>query len=200
MRSRDWCGSSIEKFMPRYYTHILVLACFATLFLDCYAPAFFGDRQFGYRDAAHYYYPLYQKVQEEWKAGRWPLWEREENAGMPLLGNPTAAVLYPGKLVFTILPYAWGIRVYVVIHTALAFATMLVLTALMAGELGRLDSGRAELCLRNADLVPVLQYRLPRRSILVAPRVSCGRPLGSSGPPMGPRRVGDGADDADARR
>ncbi len=92
--------------MPGPITFLLILACFSTLFLSCYAPALFGDRQFGYRDAAHYYYPLEQRVQEEWRAGRWPLWEPEENAGMPLLGNPTAAVFYPGKLVFAFLSYA----------------------------------------------------------------------------------------------
>jgi hypothetical protein len=106
---------------------LLILACFGTLLLICYAPVLFGDRQFGYRDAAQYYYPLYQRVQAEWNAGRWPLWEREENAGMPLLGNPTAAVLYPGKLIFAMMPYAWGARIYVVAHTALAFVSMLVL-------------------------------------------------------------------------
>ena len=68
----------------------------------------FLDRQFGYRDAGHYYYPLNQRVQEEWNQGRWPLWEPEENAGMPLLGNPTAAVLYPGKLVFRRLAVCLG--------------------------------------------------------------------------------------------
>ena len=60
-------------------------------------------------------------------SGRWPLWEPEENAGLPLVGNPTAAVFYPGKLVFAVLPYAWGARVYVVGHTVLAFVAMLVL-------------------------------------------------------------------------
>jgi len=113
--------------MRQLFTFFLLLTCFATLFLTCYGTALFGDGQFGYRDAGHYYYPLHQRVQEEWNAGRWPLWEREENAGMPLLGNPTAAVLYPGKIVFAILPYAWGARVYVVAHTALAFVAMLVL-------------------------------------------------------------------------
>jgi hypothetical protein len=113
--------------MRRFLPSILIMACFATLFLSSYAPALFGDRQFGYRDAAQYYYPLYQRVQEEWNAGRWPLWEREENAGMPLLGNPAAAVLYPGKLIFAMMPYAWGARVYIVTHTALAFVSMLVL-------------------------------------------------------------------------
>ena len=113
--------------MRHLFTLFLVLTCFAALFLICYAPTLFLDRQFGFRDSAHYYYPLNQRVQEEWNQGRWPLWEPEENAGMPLLGNPTAAVLYPGKLVFAVLPYAWGARVYVVAHTALAFFAMLLL-------------------------------------------------------------------------
>ena len=43
------------------------------------------------------------------------------NAGMPLLGNPTAAVLYPGKLVFAILPDAWAARIYVVVRSAPGF-------------------------------------------------------------------------------
>jgi hypothetical protein len=106
---------------------VVTLGCFATIFLVCYAAALYGDRQFGYRDAGHYYYPLYQRVQKEWDAGRWPLWEREENSGVPLVGNPTAAVFYPGKLAYACLPYAWAARVYIVAHTALAFFAMLAL-------------------------------------------------------------------------
>ena len=113
--------------MRGWFTLLLVMVCFATLFLTCYGKALFGGGQFCYRDAGYYYYPLHERVQAEWNAGRWPLWEPEENAGSPLLGNPTAAVLYPGKVVFAILPYAWAARVYVVAHTALAFLTMLVL-------------------------------------------------------------------------
>jgi hypothetical protein len=105
----------------------LIFVCFSVLFLSCYAPAFFLDRQFGYRDAGHYYYPLNLRVQEEWNQRRWPLWEPEENAGMPILGNPTAAVFYPGKLAFAVLPYPWAARVYIVMHSALAFVTMLIL-------------------------------------------------------------------------
>ena len=55
---------------------------------------------------------------------RWPLWAPEANAGTPLLGNPTAAVLYPGKLVFFLLPYPWAVRVYVIGHVVLAFGAM----------------------------------------------------------------------------
>jgi hypothetical protein len=75
----------------------LIIVSLAALTLSCHGGALLRGEQFGYRDATHYYYPLYQKVQQEWSAGRWPLWEPEENGGMPLLGNPTAAVLYPGK-------------------------------------------------------------------------------------------------------
>ena len=113
--------------MRHGFPWIVIGLCFAAIFLACYAPALFMDRQFGYRDAGNYYYPLNKRVQAEWNAGRWPLWEPEENAGMPLLGNPTAAVFYPGKLVFAALPYAWAARTYVVLHSALAFVSMLVL-------------------------------------------------------------------------
>ncbi len=113
--------------MRHYLLIFLVFACFAGLFLGCYWPVFFSDRQFGFRDAAHFYYPLYQRVQTEWEQGRLPLWEPEENAGMPLLGNPTAAVLYPGKAIYAVLPYAWGARIYIVAHSALAFLAMLAL-------------------------------------------------------------------------
>ncbi|MGC8642932.1 MAG: hypothetical protein ACP5XB_24000, partial [Isosphaeraceae bacterium] len=113
--------------MRRWLTPLLIIACFTTLFLACYGNALVGGGQFSYRDAGHYYYPLHQRVQAEWNAGRWPLWEPEEDAGMPLLGNPTAAVLYPGKVVFAFLPYPWAARTYVVAHTALAFLAMLIL-------------------------------------------------------------------------
>ena len=85
----------------------LIIGCFAALIIACFGDALFRGRQFGYRDAGHFYYPLYERVQQEWNAGRWPLWEPEENAGMPLLGNPTAAVLYPGKVIFALFLIRW---------------------------------------------------------------------------------------------
>lgn len=105
----------------------LPVACLAALLLICFHRVLFGGHQFAYRDAAHYYYPLYQRVQHEWDQGRWPLWEPEENSGMPLLGNPTAAVLYPGKIIYALFPYAWGARLYIVAHVVLAFGSMMAL-------------------------------------------------------------------------
>lgn len=102
----------------------LALGCLGVLLFAAFGPVLVRDRQFAFQDAGHYYYPLLERVQQEWKAGRWPLWAPEASAGTPLLGNPTAAVLYPGKLVFFLLPHAWAVRVYVVGHVALAFGAM----------------------------------------------------------------------------
>ncbi len=113
--------------MRRLVPLLLSLACLLALVFWCYGAVLFGNRQFGFRDAVQYYYPLYERVQKEWESGRWPLWEPEENAGMPLLGNPTVAVLYPGKLIYAVFPYAWAARLYVVAHTVLAFGAMRLL-------------------------------------------------------------------------
>ena len=110
--------------MRRFLTLALGVACALTLFLACFWPVLARGQQFGYRDAGHYYYPLYQRVQQEWAKGRLPLWDARENAGMPLLGNPTAAVLYPGKLIYAALPYPWAARVYVLAHVVLAWVGM----------------------------------------------------------------------------
>jgi hypothetical protein len=113
--------------MRRLGVIVLPLIGLTTLLAVLFGAAIWGGEQFGYRDAAHFYYPLYQRVEQEWNAGRIPLWEAEENAGMPLIGNPTAAVLYPGKLIYRVLPYAWAARMYVVAHVLLAGAAMYLL-------------------------------------------------------------------------
>ena len=99
---------------------IIAAVCFLIIHGFYFKDILFSDAQFGYQDAADFYYPLYQRVQQEWSAGRFPLWEPEENGGMPLLGNPTSAVLYPGKLIYAVLPYPWAARIYPLAHILLA--------------------------------------------------------------------------------
>jgi hypothetical protein len=97
------------------------------LLVSCFGGVLFGGLQFAFRDSTHFYYPLYHRVQEEWAAGRLPLWDQGENGGTPLLGNASAAVLYPGKVIFALVPYAWGTRLYTVAHELLAFWAMVAL-------------------------------------------------------------------------
>jgi hypothetical protein len=69
------------------------LACFSSLLLACFRTVLFEDGQFAHFDAAFFYYPLYQRVQQEWAAGRRPRWDPGQNGGTPLLAIPMAAVL-----------------------------------------------------------------------------------------------------------
>ena len=114
-------------YVRRVATFGAALALLVALLFAFFADVLLRDRQFAFQDAGHYYYPLLRRVQQEWEAGRWPLWAPESSAGTPLLGNPTAAVLYPGKLVFFLLPHPWAVRAFTVGHIALAFGAMWVL-------------------------------------------------------------------------
>ncbi len=141
--------------MSRRIIPVSIALGLLVLIFACYGDVLCRGRQFAYRDAAHFYYPLYERVQAEWEAGRWPLWEPEENGGMPLLGNPTAAVLYPGKLVYAVLPYPWAARVYIVAHSLLAFGAMWFLVRSWGTSL----TGAAIAALSYAFGVPILfQY------------------------------------------
>lgn len=86
--------------------------------------ALLSDEAFVFRDAAHYYYPLYKFVAGQWGEGRVPLWNPQENLGQPLLADATAAVLYPGKLVFALpLSFNTNYKLYIIGHLILAAAT-----------------------------------------------------------------------------
>ena len=100
--------------MRRTVVPVVGLGCLLGLLVFCNRSVLFAGEQFAYRDVGRYYYPLYLQVEREWEAGRLPLWDSSQNGGMPLLGNPTAAVLYPGKLVLALVPHAWGVRLYII--------------------------------------------------------------------------------------
>ncbi len=103
---------------------LFVLGSIAGLFAWLFADALFGSGVFVFRDAGHYYYPLLKFVAGEWGQGRLPLWNPYENLGVPLAADPTAAVFYPGKLVFALpIGFAWAYKLYIMGHVLLAAGT-----------------------------------------------------------------------------
>lgn len=89
----------------------------AGTFYDCIA----YNIVFAYRDAAHFYPPVYDLVWQEWAAGRVPLWNPYLNCGQPLLGMGTAGVFYPPQIIATaICGSAMAVNVYGIFHLALA--------------------------------------------------------------------------------
>src|SRR4051794_21453727 len=80
-------GGPITMLLRRAVLPLLGPGCALALLLVVYRPVLFLGEQFAFRDAAHYYYPLYLRVQQEWQSGRWPLWDPWQNAGQPLLAS-----------------------------------------------------------------------------------------------------------------
>lgn len=80
-------------------------------------------RFFAFRDAGFYYYPLYEWIGNRWQLdGAVPLWNFQENGGLPLVSDPTSALWYPGKWIFAApLPYPVCFQLFLSGHLVLAW-------------------------------------------------------------------------------
>ncbi|QDU74522.1 Bacterial membrane protein YfhO [Bremerella volcania] len=88
-----------------------------------FGQAFVDQEHFVFRDAAHFYYPLFHEVTRQWKAGEVPLWSPYDGIGMPLAADGTSSVFYPFKAILLgPFDYDTGLRIYYVFHFLLAYA------------------------------------------------------------------------------
>src|SRR5262245_40547747 len=110
-------GQFVNKLAP--WACLAIAIPIAALF----GPALANERTFAMRDAAHFYYPLFEWCCREWAAGRVPLWNPLENCGLPVLADTTSSVFYPGKLLFLV-PISFGLRykLFITLHVVLASA------------------------------------------------------------------------------
>ncbi|MFO0904788.1 MAG: hypothetical protein U0939_17405 [Pirellulales bacterium] len=99
----------------------LAMSFLSVPLLWLFAPALSGDRILAMRDAQHYYVPLWHWLQKQHAAGRETAWNPHENTGTSLLADPTAALSYPGRLVF-FLPCSFetSYHLFLSLHLALA--------------------------------------------------------------------------------
>ena len=181
--------------LPASWLHVFRLTCLAVLVVSFYGGILFGGMQFAFRDSAHFYYPLYYRVQQEWAAGGLPLWDQGENAGTPLLGSPMAAVLYPGKLLFALVPYPWGIRLYTIAHDLLAFWAMIALTR--SWGVSATGATLAGMCYAFGAAGPLqlFQRHLPGRCSVGSSGPPGSRSLAPTAASMGPGGTGPGPGD-----
>ena len=90
------------------------------LFIACFSGVIFHNRLFAFRDAAHFYYPLFAYIQQTWEAGQIPWWNPYENGGMPIGANPAASLFYPGKAIFFLIhDFDAAYRTYILVHVLL---------------------------------------------------------------------------------
>ncbi len=100
---------------------ILALLVITAPLVWLFGPALVREETFVFRDAAHYYYPLFKYVNHQWTQGHLPLWNPLEETGRPLLADPTASVIYPGKLLLALpFQFATNYKLYIVAHLFLA--------------------------------------------------------------------------------
>lgn len=97
----------------------MILLCLPALVLI--GPAVIQREIFCYRDAGHYYFPLYAWTAERWGGGEIPLWDPLENGGRPAFADATTGCFYPLRLLF-ILPVSAATRytVFLGIHLPIA--------------------------------------------------------------------------------
>ncbi|WP_254511659.1 hypothetical protein [Anatilimnocola floriformis] len=113
----DCKPASTNPKSARWIVPLLLLGPIVAIF----APVLFADRSFAFRDGAHFYHPLFQWITAEWGQGRVPLWNPQENCGLPVLADATSSIFYPGKLIFTLpLPFVWLYKFYIIGHVVLA--------------------------------------------------------------------------------
>lgn len=108
-------SSHDKSFLP--FAVVIVLG----LFVACFHEIIFQDRLFAFRDAAYFYYPLFEWIQQTWEAGRLPWWNPYENGGVPVGANPAASLFYPGKLIFfAVRDFDTAYGMYILSHVLLA--------------------------------------------------------------------------------
>ena len=88
--------------------------------LVIFAAALATNQVFAFRDAAHFYYPLFQWTADQLRQGQLPLWNPLEDLGTPVVADATSSVFYPGKLMFLLPgPFGYWYKVYIVAHVFL---------------------------------------------------------------------------------
>lgn len=103
---------------------LLWLACFVAL---GFPTVIIGTSSFYYRDMELFGYPLAQFYREAFWQGELPLWNPLNNLGLPFFAQWNTLVLYPGSLLYLLLPLPWSMSLFMFAHLFLAAAGMYAL-------------------------------------------------------------------------
>ncbi len=103
-RSDHWCTPA--RFA--LFLAVLVFAAFPDVVL--------GQQTFFYRDYGIFGYPLAYFHRESFWSGELPLWNPLNNCGLPFLAQWNTMTLYPGALIYLLLPLPWALGVFCLAH------------------------------------------------------------------------------------
>jgi hypothetical protein len=105
----------------RRHGHLAAIALFVILPAVSFCELFFGAQTLWRSDITSIHYPYRILVAEEWRAGRVPLWNPYQHAGIPLLAEGQVGPLYPLNVFFLgPLPHSLELSLFIVLHYVLA--------------------------------------------------------------------------------
>ncbi len=115
---------------PSRVSHSLAMLVIVLSVVGIFRDALATDQLFAFRDAAHFYYPLFNWITQESAAGhRWwanelPLWNPLEGLGASVVADATSSLFYPGKVLFFLPgPYGFWYKAYIIGHVWLCGLT-----------------------------------------------------------------------------
>jgi hypothetical protein len=116
-------------FAPRataVWMALLVIASFPDVFL--------GYSSFVLRDFKDFGYPLAAFHRESFWAGEIPHWNPYSYCGVPFLAQWNTLVLYPGSLVYLLLPLPWSLNLFCLLHVYIGGVGMYLLVRRWTGN------------------------------------------------------------------
>ena len=104
------------------------------LLVVVYADPLFTGRNFSGRDLIPYGLPMEKSIHDAWARGRFPVWSTDLSGGRPLLPNPNAGTLYPVRPLLSLLSFPAAMRLFPVLHWAVAGVGMLCLLGALSAS------------------------------------------------------------------
>ncbi len=93
-----------------------------------------GLESFVYRDYGVLGYPFVEYHRECFWRGEFPLWNPYSNCGAPFMAQWGTMTLYPGSLIYLLLPLPWSLGFFCFLHLALGGAGMFALARRWTGS------------------------------------------------------------------
>lgn len=104
------------------------------LLLLAFPQVLLGLHSFFYRDYGVLGYPFVHYHRESFWNGELPLWNPYSNCGAPFLAQWGTMALYPGSLVYLVLPLPWSLTAFCFLHLVLGGVGMHVLARRWVGD------------------------------------------------------------------
>jgi len=106
----------------------------ATLIVLTYPQVILGWKSFYFRDFGYFGYPLASYQRECFWRGELPLWNPLSSCGIPFLAQWNTLTLYPGALIYLLLPLPWSLNLFCLAHVLLAGTGMYQLARRWTGS------------------------------------------------------------------